>query len=65
MTVSNNIWLNTTVTRSASVVRVHGSGMGDVCPSAVGYAAAATKRRTDAFQATKPGSAMPWSPPVT
>lgn len=64
MTVSNNIWLNTTVTRSASVVRVHGSGMGGVCPSAADYAAA-TERRTNAFQATKPGSAKPWSPPVT
>ncbi len=64
MTVSNNIWLNTTVTRPASVVPAHGFGMGDVCPSAAGYAAA-TKRSTDAFQATKPGSATPWSPPVT
>lgn len=63
--MSNNIWLNSTVTRSASVVRVHGLGMGDVCPAATGYAAAATTHRTDAFQATKPGSAKPWGPPVT
>ncbi len=65
--MSNINWLNsTTVTRSASVVRVHGFGMGDVCPMAAGFAAGTVKRHaTNAVKATTPGSGQPWSPPVT
>ena len=64
--MSNNIWLNTTVVRSAVVVPTHGRGMGEVCPQVAGYMTGSLKRRsTDAFQATTPGSGLPWSPPVT
>lgn len=65
--MSNINWLNTTtVTRSTSVVRVHGFGMGDVCPMAAGYLAGSVKRHAaTAVQATTPGSGQPWSPPVT
>ena len=72
--MSKTTWqLEQTVTRSTFVVPTHGSGMGDVCPQAVGYSAgfpagsavALRKRHLDAIQAT-PGSArLPWSPPVT
>lgn len=67
--MSNNIWRNTTVVRSAFVVPTHGLGMGDVClmsaASTVYSGAGSLKRHTDAFQATTPGSGLPWSPPVT
>ena len=73
--MSNNLWLAQTVTRSTSVVPVHGFGMGDVCPQAAGYttgflggSAAVTpmrKRHADAVQATWVSARQPWSPPVT
>jgi hypothetical protein len=63
----NQSWLISTVTRSTSIVPVHGFGMGDVRPSASGfYAATATsKRHADAVQATPVQGRQPWSPPVT
>ena len=65
----NQSWLNSTVTRSTSVVPVHGFGMGDVRPMAAGYIAGTTtlKRHADAaVKATTPVSGFqPWSPPVT
>jgi hypothetical protein len=63
----NQSWLNSTVTRSTSIVPVHGFGMGDVRPMASGfYAATATlKRHADAVEATPVKGPQPWSPPVT
>jgi hypothetical protein len=64
---NNTSWLNQTVTRSTSVVPVHGFGMGDVCPQAAGYATGTPmrKRHLDAIQATPVWGRMPWRPPVT
>lgn len=62
--MSINIWLNTTVVRSSFIAPTHGRGMGDVCPKA-GYSGSLKRRHADAFQATTPGSGLPWSPPVT
>jgi hypothetical protein len=66
MNVNQN-WHNTTVTRTTSVVRVHGFGMGDVCPMAVGYTvgSSTTKRHADAVKANPVAGRQPWSPPVT
>ena len=63
----NQSWLNSTMTRSTSIVPAHGFGMGDVRPMASGfYADAATsKRHADAVQATPVKGPQPWSPPVT
>lgn len=63
----NQSWLNETVTRSTSVVPVHGFGMGDVRPMAAGYAASSstTKRHADAIKANPVWGRQPWSPPVT
>ena len=63
----NQSWLNSTVTRSTSIVPAHGFGMGDVRPMAVScYAATSTlKRHADAAQATPVKGRQPWSPPVT
>jgi hypothetical protein len=63
----NQSWLNLTVTRSTSVVPVHGFGMGDVRPMAAGYSAGTTtfKRHADAIKATPVAGRQPWSPPVT
>ncbi|MBO9521617.1 MAG: hypothetical protein J7518_08780 [Nocardioidaceae bacterium] len=63
--MSNNIWLNTTVVRSAFVAPTNGYGMGDVCPKAAVNVSSLKRRHADAFQATTPGSGLPWSPPVT
>jgi hypothetical protein len=63
----NQSWLNETVTRSTSVVPVHGFGMGDVRPMAAGYSASTStlKRHADAIKATPVAVRQPWSPPVT
>ena len=63
----NQSWLNQTVTRSTSVVPVHGFGMGDVRPMAAGYSAGTStfKRHADAIKATPVAGRQPWSPPVT
>jgi hypothetical protein len=67
--MSNNTWqINQTVVRSTLVVPTLGSGMGDVCPQAAGFAAVTpmVKRHADAAQATTGSAdALPWSPPVT
>lgn len=63
---NNQSWL-TTVTRSTSVVPVHGFGMGDVCPMAVGFSASTStnKRHANAIEAHPVAGRQPWSPPVT
>jgi hypothetical protein len=63
----NQSWLNETVTRSTSVVPVHGFGMGDVRPMAAGYSVSTStlKRHADAIKATPVAGRQPWSPPVT
>ncbi|WP_148046216.1 hypothetical protein [Nocardioides marmoriginsengisoli] len=57
-----------TVTRSISIVPVHGFGMGDVCPETVGFHAGTStlkRRHAAAVKATPVMGRQPWSPPVT
>ncbi len=60
-------WLNSTVTRSTSVVPAFGSGMGDVCLNAAAFALGMStdKRHAVAIKATPVTGRPPWSPPVT
>ena len=64
ITNASQSWLSSTVTRSTSIVPIHGFGMGDVRPMASGcYAGTATfKRHADAAPVK---GRQPWSPPVT
>jgi hypothetical protein len=64
--INSRSWLQTTVTRSTSIVPTYGFGMGDVCPMELNHVVlnSTDKRRASAAQATVWGP-QPWSPPVT
>ncbi|MCW2784501.1 MAG: hypothetical protein JWP74_1018 [Marmoricola sp.] len=65
--MSNINWLNTTVTRSTSVVPVHGFGMGEVRLMAAGVTSGTSslKRHANAVKANPVWARQPWRPPVT
>lgn len=64
--MSNNIWLNTTVTRSTSVVPVVAGGLAHVCPDAAFAGTPMRTRQGVALKAThKVQGFHSWSPPIT
>ncbi|MCZ4497772.1 MAG: hypothetical protein JWQ74_325 [Marmoricola sp.] len=65
--MKNHYWLSSTVTRTTTVVPVHGSGMADACAKAAGFTSgtAMVKRHANAIQAAPSLGRQPWSPPVT